>query len=261
MTRTKKTKRPARRVVLFIVEGPSDSISLQGPLEELYASVDPEVIVEFAYQEDFSSNSRGNAYGGDVTSKFGVTPEKIEYVLNKIVISPFLRNSGYLKSDISEVIQITDLDGAYIPNYLIIQPDHDTDKTLYYDDHIEARDIEGIIERNALKSSNLDYLVSLSSLKVSSKPVPYSIYYFSCNLDHYLHKDANPRISKRDMAMNFSRNCGKDEMFFRKVICDDSCSMHGMSYEDSWEFARKELHSIERHTNLNILVERILDHV
>ena len=79
MTRTKK-KRSARRVVLFIVEGPSDMISLQAPLEELYASVDPEVIVEFAYQDESSLNNRGNTYGGDVTSKFGVTPEKIEYV-------------------------------------------------------------------------------------------------------------------------------------------------------------------------------------
>lgn len=46
-------------------------------------------------------------------------------------------------------------------------------------------------ERNLCKSANLDVLTSLSSIKIGSKKIKYSVYYFSSNLDHFLYRDAN----------------------------------------------------------------------
>ena len=102
-------------------------------------------------------------------------------------------------------------------------------------------------------------LTSLSYIKIGSKKIRYSTYYFSCNLDHFLHGDANFNDhDKTRKALEFSlahENSGSLEEFFRENETDTM----DMTYDESWEFIRTGENSLKRHTNVNLLIKRLMD--
>ena len=113
-----------------------------------------------------------------------------------------------------------------------------------------------MIRRNITKSYNLNIMSSLLTIKVGSKRIPYSLYYFSCNLDHFIHNDANldSRL-KCSLADTYARMYyGKPEAYMEEML-NDLDAAKGMSYSESWEFAREGLNSLHRHTNINVLFE------
>ena len=69
-------KRPKRKVILFLVEGKSDREALQLAVPELYDEIDENFEVFFpTIREDEEE------VGGDITSKIGVHPRNIEYIV------------------------------------------------------------------------------------------------------------------------------------------------------------------------------------
>ena len=116
-----------------------------------------------------------------------------------------------------------------------------------------------IVKRNEQKSENLDYLSSCTTIKVKQKTVPYSVYYVSCNLDHYLHRSANLDYRmKRSLADTFARTYIGDVEGFIKEISDDPGAVKGMSYDESWNYIKEDKNSLHRHTNLKLLFEKLL---
>lgn len=259
--RQKKPKRPPKQVVLFIVEGQSDTQSLLGSFEDLYEAVDPAIRVEFTYIDESAARyqTRGHAQSrGDITSKHGVDPDHILKVMDETIISPCLADRHLNKSDIIEVVQITDLDGAYVPDEVIVKSEGLLGKPLYRDGYIEASSPQDIAERNERKRDNIDFLLRQETIDIPKRSTRYSLYFFSSNLDHYLHHDANAS-HKMDSAVDFSIRCERKEGYFKEVMCGDSAATQDMTYEASWDYAREGMHSLERHTNLNILIERIMN--
>lgn len=178
----------------------------------------------------------------------------------RIFLKDFFDEQKIMPKDITEIVQIVDMDGAYVSDDMICAGENPTgeNKPYYAENAIITQRVENIIKRNAHKRENIDYLSSLQTIKVRQKTVKYSVYYFSANLDHFLHYDANLDYKKKiDLADSFARTyIGNVEGFIRQIT-DDPAAV-GMDYEQSWNFIKTEgCNSLQRHTNLNILLSNL----
>lgn len=249
-------KRPKRQIVLFLVEGKSDREALQLAIPELYDRIDENIEVFFPIMVEDEEEK-----GGDITSKINVWPRNIEEKIYELFLKNFFDEQKIMPKDITEIIQIVDMDGAYVSDNMVCAGENPTGENRpYYDSNaIITQRVEGIVKRNMHKRENIDYLSSLKTIKVRQKTVKYSVYYFSANLDHFIHHDANLDYrKKRELADTFARNYIDDVEGFIKQITDDSGTVVGMDYKQSWDFIKTEgLNSLQRHTNLNVLLSNL----
>lgn len=102
-----------RKIVLVIVEGPSDADSL-----ELY------------FSKFFDSNTvHMKIMYGDITSKKGINQSNIKARLgNEIKI--YAENNHFKAADVQQIIHLVDMDGVFVDNSFIIE-DKTKDKFVY----------------------------------------------------------------------------------------------------------------------------------
>lgn len=262
-------KNEREKHILVLIEGSSEETILQISLPELFEAISDLYTVHFAFIfED------GNDVRGDITSKHGVTADTIEGLISKLYVGHILETDKIYARDIDEIIHIIDLDGAFIPNENIVQGENPNgeDKPFYTDSTIINRSVPSIIERNKRKRENIQALLSLPKGKIrvwhnpdnplsKQSKVPYSLYYFSTNLDHFVHNDANlptGRI-KVNLADAFASGFIGNIEGFVSFFADDPASAGDMSYEESWAFIQESgLNSLTRHTNIDILFKRLI---
>lgn len=221
----------ARKTVLFIVEGPSDKTALEKIFKKIYRY---DRGIEFKFTD------------GDISSNPDITVENVETRLYGIVDS-FLKDKKLKKSDIYQVVQIFDMDGAYIPDDAITVGQ--TASFEYSLMGIRCKDVQRVIERNIRKREIMNCLLT----KTDINGLPYEMYFMSCNLDHALYNELNlDKDKKQDYADAFyEKFIGKEERFidFLKI---DVVNGVPSSFPASWKYIKEELHSLERHTNLHI---------
>ena len=158
-----------KKVILFIVEGVTDKTSLGGIIDKLVSSN----LVRFYIT------------GGDITSdRFSNSSNAIAKV-NDHVKAFLARELGIKKSDIIRIVHLIDMDGAYIKSDQIQV--EEVEEFVYSESAIIANEVERVIERNSRKQQVLNRL----SLCPKIAGIPYSMYYFSCNLEHVLHNEIN----------------------------------------------------------------------
>lgn len=254
-----KGQRPRRKVIVFLVEGPSELRALSPTLSALYDSIDPSYEVFFP-----SMTEDGVEHWGDLTSKHGINPRTVEKCIEKLYFKDFLRKNKLYPKDISEIIHVFDMDGAYIEDSDVVFGENPLgiDKTYYGPGTILTTNVESIVERNLRKRENIDYLYSISMIKIESKSIPYSVYFFSSNLDHFLHNDANipEGKEKASRADEYALRYVDDPDAFVKSIEAIPGALLGMSYEESWEFIRERgPNSLGRHTNINVLFRKLME--
>lgn len=257
--RSKTPKRPKKNIILFLVEGKSDREALQIAISEFYDLIDSSTEVFFPIIREEKAES-----GGDITSKIDVHPRNIEDNIYEYFLKDFFDEEKIFPKDITEIVQIVDLDGAYIPDEAICKGVNPTGaQKVYYDDEvIVCDDIRKIIKRNECKRENLDYLSSLTKIKVRQRSAIYSVYYFSCNLDHFLHNSANlDRRDKCNLADIFASNHIGNPMGFAKEFLDDPDAVIGCSYSDSWDYIKEGTNSLKRHTNINLLFDKLISRI
>ncbi len=249
-------KRPKRKIILFLVEGKSDRETLRFAISEIYDRIDDDIEVFFPIIRENEEEK-----GGDITSRIGVHPRNIEENIYKLFLRNFFDEEKILPKDIYEVIQIVDTDGAYIPDELVClgENPNGSGKPYYGDSIIACSNISHIIKRNECKRENLDYLSTLSKLKVKQKSPKYSVYYFSCNFDHFINHSANLDYQQKFMAaQEYAWQYYGDPKGFIDAMINDPDSSKGMSYDESWDFIRKDLNSLHRHTNIDVLFNKII---
>lgn len=220
-----------KKVVLIIVEGVSDETALAEVLEKFI----PEETLRFQVLHK------------DITTEYRVAPDNIVREVGNVVRQHC--NQYYLKaSDLLEVIHIVDTDGAFISDEYVVCDQ--VERAVYCDDCIKTPDRTKIMERNRQKAENVKRLVSLNKV---FKEVPYNVYFFSCNLEHVLHNDANvPYDEKNRLAKGFKNKFKNDPSGFLTFIRNADFAVKG-SYEDSWKFLWQGTNSLRRACNLNIL--------
>ena len=252
-----KPKRKAKRVILFFVEGDSERIAFERPMARLIDLYYPEERLEVGFCKRF-----GDLEGGDITADMHISTQKIQRRLVRDFYKQYEEEYKCLPKDLLRIVQIVDMDGTYLEpcEVCAFSPSRTGRTKVFYDSEagkIECADPEAIKERNKHKSEILSFLVDMDALTVGSKSIPYSVYYFSSNLDHFLHMDANVQSGKRALAEAFVNNYNNDLLGFCRFFREDEDASPCSSYHASWEFIREGSNSIKRGTNINLLLDLI----
>lgn len=223
-----------KKVVLFIVEGINDKTCLESVLGKIIDSNE----VRFQITE------------GDITSRNGIDEFKIRNEIGKIVKS--FKDKYHLNPDhFMEVVHIIDTDGAFIDDKSIIYAD--VEEPQYFDDGIKTRNVDNIVSRNHRKRAIIERMLKISSVL---KSVPYSVFYFSSNMDHVLHGEANLEQNEKDnYADAFDDRFADDPDGFLELMCESEFAVNG-TYQESWEYIKASNNSVCQHSNFSVYLER-----
>lgn len=220
-----------KKTVLFIVEGPSDKAALEKIFRKIYRN---------------SKNIDFRFTGGDISSDEKTNTDNVCDKINEVV-NEYLKSSKLIRSDIYQIVQLFDMDGAYIPESAI--EIGASGKFTYSLTNIRCNHIERVKIRNERKIKLMDYLLRVAAIKA----IPYEMYFMSCNLDHVLYNEQNlDPMQKQAYADKFYEYFMDKEKLFIDFLETDVSDNVPSEHRASWQFIRQGLHSLERHTNLHI---------
>lgn len=220
-----------KKVVVFIVEGPSDEAALGTIMKEYFSSNEVQFIVVH----------------GDITLKDYVSSADILKKINEQIEGVKIRYR-YNQDDFIKIIHIVDMDGVYISDTDIVETN--VEKIQYYEDHIDAKYANIIAERNKRKGDILYKLRKTGKIN----GIPYRIYFNSCNLEHVLYgelkeySDEEKQILSDEFADRYDGKVGE----FIEFIFSSNIAVQG-TYQKTWNYIEKELNSLKRHTNMHLI--------
>ncbi len=218
------------KAVIFIVEGATDKRALENIFKKIYRY--KEIHFEFTH--------------GDITSDENIDKSNVEMEIYKF-IEKYRKDKKLKLSDIWQVVQIFDMDGAYIDDSNILQG-YSTE-IIYSTENISCKNTQKVKDRNKHKREMINYLLTCDSIK----GIPYRCYYLSSNLDHALYNQLNLSDElKSQYSQTFYEQFMGKELLFIKFLEMEVVNGVPESFPESWRYIRKELHSLQRHTNLNI---------
>ena len=218
-----------KKIVFVIVEGRSDEEALGVILSRFYDN--KAVYVHIMHC--------------DITTELDTIPNNIVAKIGSLVKD--YAGRIFKSGDFSQIIHITDMDGAFIPNAAVVE-DSATVKPIYSVTEIRTQRKTGIEDRNRRKRENLNRLSSTAEIW----NIPYRIYYMSCNLDHALYGKLNSTDEEKENdSYAFAKRYREDIPGFIKFISESDFSVMD-SYSQSWQYIREELHSLERHSNFGL---------
>lgn len=222
-----------KKIILFIVEGINDKTSLALCLSQLLEK--EEVHFEIT--------------NGDITTRRGTAPANIAAQIGNIV----KKYSGriFKRSDFLEIVHLIDMDGAFIPDENIIEAE--TEDLIYQCDEIHCKNVLSIRTRNHQKQQVINRMLEISKVWNS---IPYSVYYFSCNMDHVLHDQAN--LSKQEkirLAQQFENRFINHPKEFAEFF-DAEELFTGNTYCTSWKFIQENTNSLKRKTNFYLYLKK-----
>ena len=164
------------KVIIVVVEGDSDRALISDRLEEYFDSYD----VNFAIAKS------------DVFLMSKETTIKTN--INKH-IDALIRKKKFFYTDIACVVHITDTDGCFIGDELILIDENQIKNTIYNEENILVKSESQkshIIGRNKAKRNNTNLMLPLSTIKIKRKEVKYQVFYFARHLEHVLFNNPNP---------------------------------------------------------------------
>lgn len=220
-----------KKVILFIVEGPTDENTLSPVLKKIFQSED----VHF------------HVVHGDMTSDWSVSGSNaIKTVHEHIEIER--KRYGFKKKDIIKVFHLVDTDGAFIPADKVILST--VESIQYFDDRIESAAPDTIVDRNTRKSQVLRRLYSTNTVGT----IPYCVHYFSRNLEHVLHNNSSNLTDdeKLNYADAFADRYNTDQEGFKKFISSRDFAVPG-DFKETWNFIMQGVNSLHRYCNLHLL--------
>ena len=220
-----------KKVILFIVEGPTDETALSPVLKKIFQN----------------EEIRFHVVHGDVALEWLVNSTNAINVINKH-IKVEMDLYGFRRSDILKVIHLIDTDGAFIPNDRVI--DGDVERPVYKENNIIVHNPETFKKRNAKKRQVIGRLYHANTIG----SFPYSVYYFSRNMEHVLHNNGSDLTDdeKMDYADQFADTYYGHPEAFIDFLSDSDFTVQG-NYRESWRFIFNEINSLHRHSNLHLL--------
>jgi len=223
-----------KKVMLFIVEGITDKISLGEIISRLIKN----------------QNVRFYIISGDVTSD-GATNQKNAVDKMASRINRYCKNNFLKRTDISQIVHLVDSDGAYIDDKYIERVKAGGLK--YTTKHIYAKSVKFVQERNEKKREILDVLCDQPTIL----GIRYNVYYFSCNLEHVLHGDIDMSDRKKKIqAEEFADTFYKREKDFIDFIKNPDFAVPG-NYQQTWDFIKKDRNSLSRYSNFHLFFDAI----
>src|SRR5699024_8982194 len=131
-------------------------------------------------------------------------------------VRTYAKSNHFTSKDFQEIIHITDMDGAYVPDECITE-DPSAKHPIYSTERITTCSVKAIIARNGQKRQNLDKLCTCNHLW----NIPYRVFYMSCNLDHVLYDKLNTTDTEKEAdAYAFALRYRNNIAAFRSFISD-----------------------------------------
>ena len=225
-----------KKVLLFLVEGSTDSTSLGLVLSRLTESADVRFLV----------------LGGDICYRYRITPENAAKTIMRSV-NGFLQRYRLRKGDILKIVHVIDTDGAFIPPTRVFHGGND--HAYYGKDKIVTLSDESMRARNEHKTAAA---MALSELDAVER-IPYALYYFSRNIEHVLHDrmDTLSSEEKRELSERFENEYAEDPEAFVSFICSRAVAVRG-SYEQTWDYIFRGTNSLKRGTNFGLFFSSFL---
>ncbi len=221
-----------KKVIVVIVEGPSDMNALGGILKEYFSSDEIQFMVVH----------------GDITSDNKTTFDNVISKIDDLV--NIVRNKyGYQWTDFKKIIHIGDTDGAFTIGCV---KQANVEDTKYYEDRIETSDVRSIEQRNAHKSDIMFKLYSTGKIH----NIYYRFYFNSCNIEHVLYNklkdfsDEEKEILADDFSDKYEGKCND----FIDFISGEDVAVKG-TFKETWKFIEKDNHSLQRYSNLHLIFE------
>ena len=186
---------------------------------------------------------------GDITTRKGNSTVNIAAKIGEIV----KRHSGriFKQNDYLEVVHLIDMDGAFIPDEKVVKAE--TDAIIYESEEIHCNDVTSIQRRNHQKQEIIRKMLTITKVWRS---IPYSVFYFSCNMDHVLHHQANlSREGKNILAQEFENRYVDNLQGFVQFFNDEQLHT-GETYEKSWEYIQDGTNSLKRKTNFSFYLRK-----
>ncbi len=223
-----------KKIVLFFVEGITEKTCLGLVLSRILTR----------------HNVQFQITHGDITTKNEATPATINKLLGN-TIRKFL-SPVFKASDIKKVVHLVDMDGAYISEEAIKESDNIEATIHYNNDFIYAKNVVSILARNEKKQQILN---KLCTMRKTFRNIPYSVYFFFCNLDHVLHNENNlSNKEKTTRAEAFEDRYAEDLEGFLAFLKTPSFAVKG-NYAESWNFIKLDTNSLKRYSNFHLYPE------
>lgn len=222
-----------KKVILFIVEGPSDEDALSPVFKKMFQSTEV----------------RFHVVHGDFSTQFTTNTANAINIVNDHIKQEMDRY-GFKRSDILRIIHLIDTDGAFIPAEKVVYGE--VPKITYGEDEIISGNPQGTIQRNERKSGVIKRLYA----KHDIRQTPYAIYYFSRNMEHVLHNQQGDLSDdeKIELADHFTDTYQSNPQDFQAFLSDSNFTVTG-NYRDTWSFIFAETNSLHRHCNLHLVFE------
>ena len=243
-----KKTRPKKNIIILLVEGQTDRLALERPLNEILSNANNGLILKTVqYDSDIFADKK---------YKYDVSKRIIEVIKEKTTDEEYI----YPK-DICRIVHLTDLDGAFIPDEYCKDFDYFEDYEIpekgfvYRPPYIHGPTIKEVIERNERKRERTMAMLDRQEIKYGSKTITYDLYFFSANFDHYLYNLPNYEISheKVENAKKFADESVINISSFLNRFSQDQW----IDYASSWDFITSDVNSIERHTNFNLFLQSL----
>lgn len=239
-----------RKIVLLIVEGTSDA-SLLVPAfsafigNRLFRGQEfrCDVLTAPNHREEF--HRRNGFYPADNPAR--TVRELVEY---------YLKEHDHTWSQLSHVIQICDLDGAFAPDDCV-REDPSADGTRYSTTDIITANRAALIADRTTKRNGVDSLLKLDGFRKKqgghTVSIPYRLFYVSRNLEHAFRGriDNLDAQHKQSGAIQLADRFTRDPSLFSKTL-QSLRRIHGnpSDWKESWQYAMQDCHSLERGSNL-----------
>ncbi|WP_455537631.1 hypothetical protein [Terrisporobacter sp.] len=220
-----------KKIILFIVEGITDEMSLSLILSKLIDG----------------SNVQFHVINQDITADFNSNSQNIIRKIDNELKKFLAQNNGLKKTDIKEIIHLVDTDGAFIKEDFILE-DSQKLKTFYTTNSIVTNKRNLIIERNERKAGILNKLYQTSHIG----RIGYKVYFFSCNLEHVLHNSQNAKCDDKCLySYRFVDKYIGHEKEFIDFLSEGEFATPG-DYKESWQFIKEDFNSLNRFCNFHL---------
>lgn len=224
--------RKAKKVIMFIVEGPSDAAALSPIFKNIFENQDV----------------RFHVVRGDLTIDKDIKTTNAIKTIHARIKQEMYRYH-FKMQDMLKIIHLVDTDGAFIPDDSVVWAA--VDKVQYENNRILSHQPDTIIARNNKKAAILRLLHSTNKVN----KIPYSVHYFSRNLEHVLHNNHAEltNVEKESMADGFADTYRDNLDTFRQFIASEEFVVAG-DYPATWAFIMQDLNSLHRHCNLHLIL-------
>lgn len=235
----------AKKVLLFVVEGQSEEVAFGILFKRLFGE---HAVMFDVVRGDITtawSETRGvSRRGGEPNARNRLRDHLVQHIMRQ----------PYEWKDLLRIVQITDTDGAFVDDCFVREVS-DARGVRYSSDHMEARDRNKICERNRMKKRALVQMHSSKAITYGGIEVPYAVYYLSRNMEHVLHgcEEDVSDAEKGLMARRFQMRYKNDLEGFAAFLHSEELAVLG-NYDETWRFISEECHSLERHSNLHLVL-------